>query len=56
MAQPTNPRKTLATTLFALAGEAPPPGAVVTADASNPYAFVVEMDGKRFRVIVKELA
>jgi hypothetical protein len=25
-------------------------------DLRNPYAFVVEVDGKKFRVIVKELA
>ena len=24
-------------------------------DATNPYAFVVEADGKRFRVLVKEI-
>lgn len=27
----------------------------IVPDATNPYAFVVEADGKRFRVLVKEI-
>ena len=55
MAQPTNPRKTVATHVLSRVLETPPEGGVVKPDATNPYAFVVQMGDKSFRVIVKEL-
>lgn len=51
-----NPRKLVAAHVASrLAAEAPE-GMTIAPDATNPYAMVVEVDGKRFRVIVKEIA
>lgn len=50
----TNTRKNVATHVLTRVLEALPDGMVVSPDATNPYAFVVESEGKTFRVIVKE--
>jgi hypothetical protein len=65
----TNHRKDLASSIFSIAGSSlPSNGWVVSADPTNPYAFVASLneevttsDGtvvkvpKRFRVLVKEV-
>ena len=55
MAQNVNVRKLIATHVKNSAGVDLPEGLAIKADPSNPYAFVVEADGKVFRVIVKEI-
>jgi hypothetical protein len=55
MTEKKNPRKNVANELKALASGLDPRVYVTKADATNPYAFVVEHEGKTFRVIVKEL-
>lgn len=49
-----NPRKNVANHVLTRVLDALPSGMVVRPDATNPYAFVVESEGKTFRVIVKE--
>lgn len=55
MTQTTNPRKTVATELKALAAMLDSSKYTVSPDTTNPYAVVVAHAGKTFRIIVKEV-
>lgn len=50
------PRKMVATAIHALIDELDPAQFTVQPDPTNPYAVVVVHAGKRFRVLVKEVA
>ena len=55
MAQNTSPRKAVADAVK-LQLASLPEGMVARAEAANPYAMTIELpDGKRFRLVVKEL-
>lgn len=55
MAQNTSPRKIVAEAVK-LQLASLPEGMVALPDATNPYAMTIELpDGKRFRIVVKEV-